>query len=276
MALQVGRGKRCKVVLSPTLHPQYREVVHTYTQGMCSETVGEDLRLGDLGALAGLTDKDTACVIVQNPDFLGRLYSPAEMQALADKVHAAGAILVVSVDPISLGLFVPTGEYGADVVTGEGQPMGNSLSLGGPYLGFFAMKMADVRKSAGRIVGQTVDSDRKRGFVLTLGRARATHPPRQGLGESARPGARPARPQAIYIAAMGKHGLRASPPRLSYDKAHYAANLIGKLPGYDLVGVRAVLQEFVVRCPTPVAQEIEPCSRYGGLRRSDLESTIPR
>jgi len=150
MALQVGRGKRQRVVISPTLHPQSRAVIHTYTQGMALSLTGEDAPLGDLAALAALVDKETACLIVQNPDFLGRLYSPVEMQALADTVHAAGALFVVAVDPISLGLFQPPGLYGADVVVGEGQPMGNAIGFGGPYLGFFAMKMGDVRKSAGR------------------------------------------------------------------------------------------------------------------------------
>ncbi len=181
MALQVSRGKRCKVVLSPTLHPQYRQVVRTYTQGMCIQVTGEDAPAGDLEALSGLLDRETACVIVQNPDFLGRLYTPAEMQALADKVHAAGAILVVSVDPISLGLFTPPGEYGADVVTGEGQPMGNPISFGGPYLGFFATKLSEVRKSAGRIVGQTVDVDGTARLRADPQHPRAAHPPREGV-----------------------------------------------------------------------------------------------
>ncbi|HEX8991491.1 MAG TPA: aminomethyl-transferring glycine dehydrogenase subunit GcvPA, partial [Anaerolineales bacterium] len=168
MALQVAKGKRNKVVLSPTLHPQYREVVQTYTQGMGMVLAGEDAPLGDLEALADICDTSTACVLVQNPDFLGRYYAPEAMQALADRVHSCGALLIVAVDPISLGLFVPPGQYGADIALGEGQALGNPISFGGPYLGFYAMKMKDVRKSAGRIVGETVDSDGRRGFVLTL------------------------------------------------------------------------------------------------------------
>ena len=194
MALQVGRDKRCNVILSPTLNPQYREVVHTYTQGMSITTVGENAPLGDLNALADLVDKNAACVIVQNPDFLGRLYMPSEMQALADKVHAAGALLIVAVDPISLGLFTPPGEYGADVACGEGQPMGNALSFGGPYVGFFSMKMGEVRKSAGRIVGQTVDVDDERGLRAHAQHPRAAHPPREGVEQHLhQPGAERAR-----------------------------------------------------------------------------------
>ena len=253
MALQISRGKRCKVVLSPTLHPQYREVVRTYTQGMCIQVIGEDAPLGDLEALAAAIDKETACVIVQNPDFLGRLYTPAEMQALADQAHAAGAQLVVSVDPISLGLFTPPGEYGADIVTGEGQPMGNAVSFGGPYVGFFAMKADDVRKSAGRIVGQTVDIDGKRGFVLTLS-TREQHIRREKASSNICSNqALNALAAAIYMAAMGKYGLR-TVAELSYHKAHYAAKLIGDVPGYEVVSTGPFFKEFVVRCPAPVAE----------------------
>lgn len=251
MALQVAKGKRCKVMLSPTLHPQYRAVVHTYIQGMCIQCVGEDAPLGDLGALATLIDKETACVIVQNPDFLGRLYTPAEMQALADRAHAAGALFVVSVDPISLGLFVPPSQYGADIVTGEGQPMGNPLSFGGPYLGFFAMKMSDVRKSAGRIVGQTVDAEGRRGFVLTLS-TREQHIRRDKASSNICSNqALNALAAAIWMATMGKYGLKTI-AELSYHKAHYAAQLIGALDGYQVVEYGPFFKEFVVRCPKPV------------------------
>ena len=275
MALQVGRGKRCKVVLSPTLHPQYRDVVRTYTQGMSIEVIGEDAPPGDMSALVALADKDAACVIVQNPDFLGRLYSPAEMQALADKVHAAGAIFVVSVDPISLGLFTPPGEYGADVVTGEGQPMGNPVSFGGPYLGFFATKLSEVRKSAGRIVGQTVDVDGKRGFVLTLS-TREQHIRREKASSNICSNeALNALAAAIYMAAMGKYGLR-KVAELSYHKAHYAAKLVGALPGYEVVSGGPFFKEFVVRCPAPIAEINQALlDEWGILGGYDLGNDYP-
>ena len=275
MALQVGRGKRNKVILSPTLNPQYREVVRTYTQGMSLDIAGDGGAPGDLDALAALLDKQTACVIVQNPDFLGRLYTPAEMQALADKTHAAGAQFVVSVDPISLGLFVPPGQYGADVVTGEGQPMGNGISFGGPYLGFFAMKAADVRRSAGRIVGQTVDVDGKRGYVLTLS-TREQHIRREKASSNICTNqALNALAAAIYMAAMGKYGLR-TVAELSYHKAHYAADLIGKLSGYEVVSRGPFFKEFVVRCPRPVAFINENLlDRYGMIGGYDLGGDYP-
>ena len=274
MALQISRGKRCKVLLSPTLHPQYREVVRTYTQGMCIQ-VSDDAPVGDLQALAAQADKETACVIVQNPDFLGRLYTPAEMQALADKVHAAGAQFVVSVDPISLGVFTPPGEYGADIVTGEGQPMGNAVSFGGPYVGFFAMKAGEVRKSAGRIVGQTVDADGKRGFVLTLS-TREQHIRREKASSNICSNqALNALAAAIYMAAMGKYGLR-TVAELSYHKAHYAAQLIGELPGYEVVSTGPFFKEFVVKCPMPVAEVNEALlDEWGIVGGYDLGQDYP-
>jgi glycine dehydrogenase subunit 1 len=253
MALQVTRGKRSKIVLSPTLHPQYREVIHTYTQGMGLHTAGENAPLGDLVALGALADSETACVVAQNPDFLGRLYTPAEMQALADATHAADAQFIVSVDPISLGLFTPPGEYGADIVTGEGQPMGNGLSFGGPYLGFFAMKLNDVRKSAGRIVGQTTDADGRRGYVLTLS-TREQHIRREKASSNICTNqALNALAAAVYMAAMGKHGLRKA-AELSYHKAHYAAQQVDALPDYAVAADGPFFKEFVVICPRPVAE----------------------
>jgi glycine dehydrogenase subunit 1 len=253
MALQVGKGKRCKMVLSPTLHPQVREVIRTYTQGMMLESVGEGTPLCDISALAGLIDSETACVVVQNPDFLGRLYCPTELKMLAEAAHAAGAQLVVSVDPISLGLFAPPGGYGADIVVGDGQALGNGLSFGGPYLGFFAVRRENVRKSSGRIVGQTVDVEGRRGFVLTLS-TREQHIRREKASSNICSNqALNALAAGIYMAAMGKHGMR-TVAELSYHKAHFAARQIGQLAGYEVVSFGPFFKEFVVRCPYPVAE----------------------
>jgi glycine dehydrogenase subunit 1 len=253
MALQVGKGKRCKMLLSPTLHPQYRQVIHTYTQGMGLEAAGEGAPLCDTSAFADLVDGEAACVVVQNPDFLGRLYRPAEMQALADSTHAAGAQFVVAVDPISLGLFTPPGEYGADIVVGDGQSLGNGLSFGGPYLGFFAVRRENVRKSSGRIVGQTVDVEGRRGFVLTLS-TREQHIRREKASSNICSNqALNALAAGIYMAAMGKHGLR-TVAELAYHKAHFAADLIGNLAGFEVVSFGPFFKEFVVRCPSPVAE----------------------
>jgi len=253
MALHVARGARRRVVLSPTLHPQYRAVARTYTQGMGLSLVGDErLANADPETLASLCDDDTAVLIVQNPDFLGCLYTPAEMQALAEKVHKCGALFAVAVDPISLGLFVPPGAYGADIVVGEGQALGNPLSFGGPYLGLFACRMEHVRRSAGRIAGETTDTQGRRGFVLTLS-TREQHIRREkATSNICTNQALNALAAAVYLSALGKAGLRRV-AELSYHKAHYAAERIASLKGYQVLRQRPFFDEFVVRFPKPVA-----------------------
>ncbi len=261
MAMNTVRGKRQRVILSATLNPQYREVVRTYTQGMGLEIVedgghgqetGPSAAMHSFRALQEMCDKNTICVVVQNPDFLGNMHSPAEMQALADAVHACGALLAVAVDPISLGLFTPPGQYGADIVMGEGQALGIPLGFGGPYLGFFAMREKDVRKSAGRIAGETVDLDDRRGYVLTLS-TREQHIKRgRATSNICSNQALMALRAGIYLATMGKQGLR-SVAEQCYHKGQYAATKISMIPGYEIVNQGPFFKEFVVRCPVPVA-----------------------
>jgi glycine dehydrogenase subunit 1 len=255
MALNVSRGKRKKVILSPAVHPEYRAVMRTYTQGMGLQIVGDELSgldPGEFGTgldeLAGLLDKDTACLVVQTPNFFGQI---ERLEELAEKVHAVKALLVVVAEPVSLGLLKPPGEAGADIVVGEGQGLGNGLNFGGPYLGFFACHKKHVRKMAGRLVGQTLDAEGRRGYVLTLAtreqhirRSRATSNicTNQALCALA---------MAIHLAALGKTGIRQL-AGLCYHKAHYAAERIAALDGYQVVGSKPFFQEFVVRCPAPV------------------------
>jgi glycine cleavage system P protein (glycine dehydrogenase) subunit 1 len=248
MALNVGRGKRKRVILSPAVHPEYRAVVRTYTQGMGLEIVGDQDLSATLGDCTALLDKDVACLVVQTPNFFGQI---EDLAGLADKVHAAGAMLVVVVEPISLGLLRPPGDYGADVVVGEGQALGNGLNYGGPYLGLFACREKDMRKMAGRLVGQTVDVDGKRGFVLTLS-TREQHIRRErATSNICSNEALCALATAVHLAALGKTGVRKL-AELCYHKAHYAAGRIAALEDYQVVGDRPFFQEFVVRCPAPV------------------------
>jgi glycine dehydrogenase subunit 1 len=248
MALNVGRGKRKRVILSPALHPEYRAVVRTYTQGMGLEVVGDGDLAAGLADLTAMLDKNTACLVVQSPNFFGQI---EDLAGLADQVHAAGAMLVVAADPISLGLLKPPGDYGADIVVGDGQALGNGLNFGGPYLGFFACREKDVRKMAGRLVGQTVDADGKRGFVLTLS-TREQHIRREkATSNICSNQALCALAAAVHLAALGKTGLRTL-AELCYHKAHYAASRIAALEGYEIVGDNPFFKEFVVRCPAPV------------------------
>jgi glycine dehydrogenase subunit 1 len=268
-AINVRRMKRRKVVVSRFVHPEYRAVVRTYTQGMGLTIVGDEPDTADVGALI---DGDTACVIVQYPDFLGRA---EDLSGLAEAAHAAKALLVVVTDPIALGMLKPPGEFGADIVVGEGQGMGAGLNYGGPYLGFFATRMDYVRKMAGRLVGQTVDAEGRRGFVLTLS-TREQHIRRdkatsnictnQGLVVLA---------AAVYMAALGKCGMR-QVAELCYHRAHYAADQIDALEGYTVLRDKPFFKEFVVRCPRPV-KEINDrlLDEWGILGGYDLGKVYP-
>ncbi len=251
MACNAGRGRRKKVLVSPAVKPNYRAVMRTYFQGTDITVTGDEDPANDLEALKKMLDKDTACLALQTPNFFGEL---EPVQELADAVHAAGALLVVHVDPHSLGLFTPPGEYGADIVTAEGQALGNALNFGGPYLGIFAASKKYVRKMPGRLVGQTVDTKGRRGFVLTLS-TREQHIRREkATSNICTNTGLVALGAAIYLAAMGKQGIRRV-AELSYHKAHYAASQIDKLcNGYSLVTDKPFFKEFVIQCPKPVTE----------------------
>ncbi len=275
MAVSASRGKRRKVVMSAGVHPEYRAVVRTYTQGAEMTVAGDQDGVSGVGSLAEMVDADTACVIVQNPDFFGYLESPSALRALADAVHAAGALLVVSADPIALGLFVPPGDYGADIVCGEGQALGGGLSFGGPYLGYFACVRKYLHKMAGRIVGQTVDRHGDRGFVLTLS-AREQHIRREKASSNICSNeALMALAAAVCMTALGKSGLR-TVAELCYHKAHYAANRLSALPGYELLSQRPFFKEFPLRCPRPVGEINEYLlDEWGIVGGYDLERDYP-
>jgi glycine dehydrogenase subunit 1 len=222
------RGKRCKFLVSPSIHPDYRATLRTYMSGFdCIKITGDENSNDSFSGpekLASLVDSETAMVVVQYPDFFGRLY---EFSNLANAVHDAGALFVVAVNPLSLGMLTPPGEFGADIVVGEGQSLGLPLSFGGPYLGIFATRQELVRKVAGRLVGETVDKEGRRGYVLTL-TAREQHIRRekatsnictnQGLMALA---------VTVYMSLLGKNGLR-QVAELCYHKSHYAAAKISR------------------------------------------------
>jgi glycine dehydrogenase subunit 1 len=248
MALNVGRGRRKRVILSPAVHPSYRAVVRTYTQGMGLQIVGDAQPTATVDDLTALLDKNSACLMVQSPNFFGAI---EDLEGLAEKAHAAGALLIVVADPISLGLLRPPGDYGADIVVGEGQALGNGLNFGGPYLGFFACRQKQMRKMAGRLVGETVDADGKRGFVLTLV-TREQHIRRErATSNICTNQALCALATAVHLAALGKSGLRTL-AELCYHKAHYAADRIDELDDYRVVADGPFFKEFALACPAPV------------------------
>ncbi len=248
-----GRGK---VVVSPAVHPHYRETLRTYTQfrpelHIAGDEVSDNSPTGrQLEALLDLVDEDTACLCIANPNFFGQFEA---LSGIAERVHAKGALLVTAVNPISLGLFKPPADYGADVAVGEGQPLGIPLSFGGPYLGFFATRREFMRRIPGRIVGETVDKDGRRGYVLTLktreqdirrDKATSNICTNQGLMALA---------ACVYMSALGKQGLK-QVAGLCYHKAHYAADRISRLDGYTVWNNGPFFNEFVVQCPLPVSE----------------------
>ena len=274
LAFHHFRGKRTKFVLSRYVHPHYRETIKTYFQGYEKIKIIGDEKLEGFQStedLVKLVDNDTAIVYVQYPDFLGRIQN---FKSLADHVHSMGAILAVSVNPISLGLLKPPSEFDADIVTGEGQPLGIPLSFGGPYLGLFATKNQFIRKLSGRLVGETVDGKGNKGYVLTL-TAREQHIRRekatsnictnQGLIALA---------STVYMSLVGKHGLK-QVAKLNYDKAHYAADQISKIKGFELIDLGPFFNEFVVRSPIPTKELNALLLDYDILGGYDLSIDYP-
>jgi glycine dehydrogenase subunit 1 len=283
MALNVARGsplvsprggRRSKVLIAPSVHPQYRQTLRTYLpeEGGLAHIAGDADLEADLSKLVAMVDSDTACLIIQNPNFFGELM---DVEGLADRVHSAGALLVVLANPvISLGLLTPPAAYGADTVVAEGQPLGVGLNCGGPYLGIFATREAYVRKMPGRLVGETTDTHGRRGYVLTL-TPREQHIRREKATSNicTNQGLIALR-AAIYLAYMGRQGLRLVAEQC-YHKAHYAAAQIAGLDGYRIVTRSPFFNEFRVRCPNPVRQVNMMLLQKGILGGYDLETDYP-
>jgi len=249
VALEVGRMKRKRIVLSPFIHPQYREVVRTYHQGRVLDIVGDD-QPRTTAELVELLDTNTAMLAVQYPDFLGNI---EDMQMLSQKAHAVGALFVMVVNPLALAILKSPADFGADIAVGEAQALGVGLQYGGPYLGFFSVRNEYVRKIAGRIVGETLDADGRRAYVMTLrpreqdikrDKATSNICTNQGLMALA---------ACVHMALLGKNGLQ-QVAKLCYHKAHYAAAQIGKLNGFSIVNQKPFFHEFMVKCPRPVAE----------------------
>ncbi len=274
MAYAQFRGKRRRVVISPTVHPQYRETLRTYVQGMDLELAGDD-PTADLNAgpewVERLIDDNTALVIVQYPDFFGRVY---DYTRLIEAAHQKGALVCVAANPIALGMFKTPGEMGADIVAGEGQPLGIPLSFGGPYLGFFTTKKQYIHKMSGRLVGETVDSRGQRAFVLTL-TAREQHIKRERATSNicSNEGLL-ALGAAVYLALLGQTGLR-QVAALCYHKAHYAAKKISEVKGYSLCFDTPFFHEFSVCCPRPVAEINDHLLEHGFIGGYDLGQDYP-
>lgn len=272
MAVNVSNGKRTKILVSPSIHPQYRQTLRTYLPGNQTTITGDEDLTTSLDELKAKLDSNTACLIVQNPTFFGDLL---DVNGLADVVHAAGALLVVLANPvISLGMLKTPGSYGADIVAAEGQPLGAGLNFGGPYLGIFATREKLMRKMPGRLIGKTTDTQGRDGFVLTLS-TREQHIRREkATSNICSNESLIALTAAMYLAYMGKDGLRAVAEQC-YHKAHYAAAEIAKIAGFAVIQTNCFFNEFVVKCPAPVDEINDTLLKLNILGGYNLEKDYP-
>jgi len=252
-----------RVVTAASVHPEYRQTVATYLANLDVELVTLGTPVGALAPdeVAAAVDDHTACVLVQHPNFFGCL---EEVRPLVEIAHRAGALFVVAVDPISLGLLARPGDYGADIVVAEGQSLGNPMSFGGPYLGVMACRQEFVRRMPGRLVGQTVDRRGKRCWVLTL-QTREQHIRREKATSNicTNQGLLALR-AAVYLAAMGPAGMR-SVAELCLRKARYAFEQLTARESLEPVFERSTFKEFVVRARDGRVDERLDAARNRGI-----------
>ena len=259
MAARVTR--RNHVAVLDSVSPAYISVLRTYTEapGITIDVVSaENLAITE----------ETACLVAQQPNFLGYMQ---DMHSLSQQAHNVGALSVVYADALSMAMFTPPGDYGADIVASEGQALGVPPTFGGPYVGIFACKQDYIRQMPGRIVGRTVDTQGRTAYVLTL-QTREQHIRRErATSNICTSVALIALMTTVYMAANGRHGMRQT-AELTYQKSHYLASLIQNIPGYSVVDGGIFFQEFVMQCPLSPSTLNERLLDYkiiGGLDISD-------
>lgn len=252
--LAARHTNRKKILVSASVNPVYLDVAKTYAhhQGLEFKTVDLDTGVTSLATLKENLDKDVAAVVIQNPNFFGGI---EDLAAIKSGIADPEVLLIAVVNPISLNLLESPGKLGADIAVGEGQSLGNHLSFGGPYLGFLAVKEPLIRKVPGRIAGESIDAKGNRAYVMVLRtreqdirREKATSNicTNQGLNSLA---------ACIYMSALGKNGLR-KVAELCTQKAHYLAEQIEELPGFEVMNTH-FFNEFLVHTPTPAAQLVK-------------------
>lgn len=269
-----GIARKKKIVISKTVAPQHREVLNTYAHLQDLEIVEVEIDDGstDLKDLESKVDADTAAVIVQSPNFFGVIEDMEEVEKITHSQKKA--LFIASVDPISVGILKTPGEIGADIVVGEGQALGIPLAFGGPYLGFMATSKKHMRKLPGRVVGQTIDSNDERAFVLTL-QAREQHIRRekatsnicsnQGINTLA---------ATVYLSTLGKEGLKEVAMQ-STQKAHYAQKKLIEA-GYKPLFDKPFFKEFAVVSDKPVGEVNEKLLEENILGGYDLSKDYPQ
>ncbi|AGX05479.1 MULTISPECIES: aminomethyl-transferring glycine dehydrogenase subunit GcvPA [Bacillaceae] len=249
--LSAGQTRRKKILISEAVHPESKDVVRSYAKGQYIEVVEIPHKDGitDMDALKEQMDSDTAAVIVQYPNFFGRI---EPLKELEEVIHAQKSMFVVSSNPLSLGALTPPGKFGADIVAGDAQPFGIPTAFGGPHCGYFAVTSKLMRKVPGRLVGQTIDEEGRRGFVLTL-QAREQHIRRdKATSNICSNQALNALAASVAMTALGKKGVRDIAVQ-NMQKARYARDQFKKA-GFELAFEGPIFNEFVVKLNAPVKE----------------------
>ncbi|MGE7687136.1 aminomethyl-transferring glycine dehydrogenase subunit GcvPA [Peribacillus simplex] len=268
-SLAVASTRRSKVLVSKSVHPESRAILHTVAggPGYTAEEVNLADEVTDLGKLQEQIDKDTAAVIVQYPNFFGSI---EDLNAIKKIAEDKGALLIVSSNPLALALLQAPGKLGADIVIGDMQPLGIPMSFGGPHCGYFAVSKKLMRKIPGRIVGQTADEKGKRGFVLTL-QAREQHIRRDKASSNICSNqALNALASSICMTSLGKQGIRQM-AQLNIEKADYMAKTLEQ-KGFTIINEAPFFNEFVVELPRPVKEVNAKLLKAGIIGGFDLES----
>lgn len=263
--------KRRKAVLSGGLHPQYAEVVKTLSRMANDEVAALTPDVRGTEDLLATIDDSVSCVVVQTPDFFGNL---RDLRPIAEKAHKHGALLVaVFTEAVSLGLVTPPGAMGADIVVGEGQSIGNALSFGGPYLGLFATRLKFVRQMPGRLCGETVDADGKRGFVLTLS-TREQHIRRdKATSNICTNSGLCCLAFTIHMTLLGETGLKRL-ARINHANAVKLADMLADVKGVQVLNA-TFFNEFTVRLPRPAADTVEALAERGILAGVPVSRLLP-
>lgn len=244
---------RSKVLVARSMHPHYRETIRTYLAGTPYKI--EEIGFGasgnlDLSDLTAKLDANIAGVIIQTPNFFGNL---EDLNGLSEKIHANGSLMIVTANPLSLGVFKTPGEWGADIAAGEGQPLGLAMEFGGPYLGYFVTSQALMRRIPGRLAGLTEDADGKRAFCLTL-QAREQHIRRERAASNICSNqALCALAACVYMTLLGKKGIREI-AEINCDRAYYLRSQIADLKGYEVDTAQPIFNEFRVISKKPFAK----------------------
>ncbi|MFT9849381.1 aminomethyl-transferring glycine dehydrogenase subunit GcvPA [Aneurinibacillus sp. REN35] len=272
-AMTAAKTKRKKVVVSRGVHPEARSILQTYAKGQGLEIVEIGCKNGitDMEALAAAVDETTASVLVQYPNFFGAVEPLNEIEKIA---HQHKGLLVVSANPLSLGILTPPGAFGADVVVGDAQPFGIPMAFGGPHCGYFAVKKELMRQIPGRIVGQTKDEEGRRGFVLTL-QAREQHIRREkATSNICSNQALNALAAAVAMTSLGKQGVQEM-ALLNVQKTQYAKQQIAKLNGYEVTYDTPVFNEFVIKASRPIGDINRALLQNGIIGGFDLGRDYP-